>query len=97
MELFESNWKHFCVKLIEPAVQLCVCVCVCVFAVWSRTLGVLWEDELPDELVCGLRVQRQGVAQRLQVWTLFQEGFLQAHATGVEVLLREQMRRDMCL
>lgn len=60
---------------------VCVCVCVC------HTLSILREHELPDEFVCGLCVQRQGVAQRLQVRTLFQECLLQANATGVEVLL----------
>lgn len=54
------------------------------------TLSALGQDKLPDELVCGLRVQRQGVAQRLQVWALLQESLLQADASGVEVLLREQ-------
>lgn len=53
-----------------------------------RTLSVLREDELPDELVGGLRVQRQGVAQRLEIWTLLQERLLQAHTAGMEVLLR---------
>lgn len=48
---------------------------------------MLRKDKLPDELVCGLRVQRQGVAQRLQVWALLQEGLLQAHTASVEVLL----------
>lgn len=64
-------------------------------AVFSRTLSVLWEDELPDELVCSLRVQRQGITQRLQVWTLFQEGLLQADTAGVEVLLRKQIWHDV--
>lgn len=50
---------------------------------------MLREDKLPDELVGGLRVQRQGVAQRLQIWTLFQEGLLQANPTRVEVLLHK--------
>lgn len=55
--------------------------------VWSRTLSVLGEDKLPDELVCRLGVKRQGVVQRLQVRAFLQEGFLQPHAASVEVLL----------
>lgn len=56
---------------------------------------MLGEDELPDQLVCGLSVQGQGVAQRLQIGTLLQEGLLQTHAAGVEVLLREQTRDEI--
>lgn len=63
----------------------------------KRTLSALRQDKLPDEFVRGLRVQRQGVAQRLQVWALLQEGLLQANATGVEVLLRTHKRRPLSL
>lgn len=50
---------------------------------------MLGENKLPDEFVRGLCVQRQGVTQRRKVWTLLQEGFLQAYAAGMEVLLRK--------
>lgn len=51
------------------------------------TLGPLRLHECLDEQVSGLRIEGQGIAQGLQVWTLLQEGFLEAHATCVEVLL----------
>lgn len=54
---------------------------------WLLTLGRLRLHECLDEQVGGLRVEGQGVAQGLQVWTLLQEGFLEAHATRMEVLL----------
>lgn len=47
-------------------------------------------DELLDELVGGLGVQGQGVAERLQVRALLQERLLQPHTPGVEVLLRHR-------
>lgn len=56
----------------------------------SLTLGRLGLHEGLDEQVGGLGVERQGVAQGLQVGALLQEGLLEAHAARVEVLLREK-------
>lgn len=40
-----------------------------------------------DQGICGLRVKAQGVFQGLEIGTLFQEGFLQAVPTRMEILL----------
>lgn len=58
------------------------------------TLRRLGLHEGFDEQICGLSVEGQGVAQRLQVRALLQERFLQAHATGVEVLLEGERPPD---
>ena len=54
---------------------------------------VLGLDKGPDELVCGLCVEGQGVVQRLQVRALLQEGLLQTHSPRMEVLLRRSTRK----
>lgn len=54
------------------------------------TLGGLRLHEGLNEQVGGLRVEGQGIAQRLQVRALLQEGLLEAHAARVEVLLWAQ-------
>lgn len=56
----------------------------------EATLRMLRGDEGLDERVGGLRVERQGVAQRRQLGALLQEGLLQAAAAGVEVLLQRK-------
>ena len=57
------------------------------------TLCMLGQDELLDELVGGLGVERQRVAEGLQVRAFLQERLLQPHPSGVEVLLHH--RQDM--
>lgn len=51
------------------------------------TLILLAGNEGPDQRVSRLRVQTEGVSQRLELWTLFQESLLESVAAGVEVLL----------
>lgn len=63
------------------------------------TLRRLGLHEGFDEQICGLGVEGQGVAQRLQVGALLQERFLQPHAAGMEVLLegeRPQAAQQLC-
>lgn len=60
---------------------------------------MLGQDKFPDELVCCLGVEGQGIVQRLQVGTLLQEGLLQPHAASVEVLLcknRDDVVMSIC-
>lgn len=51
------------------------------------TLALLRADEVLDERVGGLRVERERVLQRLKVLALVHVGDLEADAAGVEVLL----------
>lgn len=68
--------------------------CPCGRVFWSNplplTLCSLRLHEGLDEQVGSLRVEGQGVAQRLQVRALLQEGLLEAHTASVEVLLWAQ-------
>lgn len=54
------------------------------------TLSVLRGDEGLDERVRGLRVERQGVAQRRQFGALLQKRLLQPVAARVEILLNRK-------
>lgn len=51
------------------------------------TLGVLWLDKSLNEFIRSLGVKRQGVVQRQEVRTLFQESLLQTNAASMEILL----------
>ncbi|ETE65862.1 hypothetical protein L345_08360, partial [Ophiophagus hannah] len=52
------------------------------------TLSGLGLDEGFDEQVCGLCVEREGVAQGLQIWAFLQEGFFKTNSSCMEVLLQ---------
>lgn len=59
----------------------------------SLTLCSLRLHERLNEQVGSLCVERQGVAQGLQIRALLQEGLLEAHTASVEVLLWAQNKK----
>ena len=52
-----------------------------------QTLRGLRADECLNERVCGLRVQRQRISERLQFGAFVEERLLESVSAGVEILL----------
>lgn len=55
----------------------------------ALTLRSLAVDEFLDQNICGLRVQIQGILERLQVWTFLQEALFQPVSSSMKVLLKK--------
>lgn len=54
----------------------------------TLTLRSLAVDEFLDQNICGLRVQIQGILERLQVWTFLQEALFQPVSSSMKILLK---------
>lgn len=55
----------------------------------TLTLRSLAVDEFLDQNICGLRVQIQGILERLQVGTFLQEALFQSVSSSMKILLKK--------